>query len=89
LKIREAHFSEEPSKIARQREVMKKVLGLFVVMLTAGLAVSFADPGPGKALVILGIVVSLGALLIMVKLVKFFWYFLEKKEAERERCLAR
>ena len=53
---------------------MKKVLGLFVVMLTAGLAISFADPGPGKLLVISGIVVSLGGLLAMGKLIKFFWY---------------
>jgi len=68
---------------------MKKILVPFIVILTAALAISFADPGPGKALVILGIVVSLGGLLIMAKLVKFFWYLLEKKEAERERCLAR
>jgi len=53
---------------------MKKILGPFIVILTAGLAILFADPGPGKLLVILGIAVSLGGLLAMVKLLKFFWY---------------
>jgi len=53
---------------------MKKILVPFIVILTAALAISFADPGPGKALVILGIVVSSGGLLVMVKLIKFFWY---------------
>jgi len=54
--------------------MMKKILGLLIVVLTATLAISFADPGPGKPLVILGIAVSLGGLLGMAKLVKFFWY---------------
>jgi len=53
---------------------MKKILGPLIVLSIAGLAISFADPGPGKLLVILGIAVSLGGLLGMVKLVKFFWY---------------
>jgi hypothetical protein len=39
---------------------MRKILGPFIVILTAGLATLFADPGPGKLLVILGIAVSLG-----------------------------
>jgi len=59
---------------AVERIIMKKILGPFIVILTAGLAILFADPGPGKLLVILGIAVSLGGLLAMVKLLKFFWY---------------
>ena len=55
-------------------ETMKKIIGLLILVLTGSLAISFADPGPGKLLVILGIVVSLGGLFIMVRLVKFFWY---------------
>ena len=57
---------------------MERILGPFIIILTAGLAISFADLGPGKALVILGIAVSLGGLLIMVKMVKFFWYIGER-----------
>jgi hypothetical protein len=42
--------------------------------LTAGSAIWFADPGPGKVLAILGKAVGSGGLPLMVKLAKFFWY---------------
>jgi len=59
---------------AAEEITMKKILGPPIVLSIVGLAISFADPGPGKLLVILGIAISLGGLLGMVKLVKFFWY---------------